>query len=129
MEPAQYLIDTNAIIDYLGKKFSPNGMTFMNDVIDVIPNVSIITKIEVLGFNTLEKHYQILENLMNDAIIIDLTSYIADMTIIIRKTCTIKLPDAIIAATALVKNLTLITHNKKDFKNIKGLKIIDAHEI
>ena len=128
MEPAQYLIDTNAIIDYLGKKFSPNGMTFMNDVIDVIPNVSIITKIEVLGFNTLEKHYQILENLMNDAIIIDLTSYIADMTIIIRKTCTIKLPDAI-AATALVKNLTLITHNKKDFKNIKGLKIIDAHEI
>ena len=128
MEPAQYLIDTNAIIDYLGKKFSPNGMVFMNDVIDVIPNVSIITKIEVLGFNTLEKHYQILENLMNDAIIIDLTSYIADMTIIIRKTCTIKLPDAI-AATALVKNLTLITHNKKDFKNIKGLKIIDAHEI
>lgn len=129
MEQTQYLIDTNAMIDYLGKKLSVSGMEFMNDVIDVIPNISIITKIEVLGFNTKEEHYQTLENLMDDARIMELTSEVADMSIIIRKTSKIKLPDAIIAATAIVNNLTLITHNKKDFKNITGLEIFDAHEI
>ena len=49
MERKQYLIDTNAVIDYLGQKLPRSGMTFLNDIIDVIPNLSVITKIEVLG--------------------------------------------------------------------------------
>lgn len=52
MEQPNYLIDTNAVIDYLGRKLPDYGMSFMNTVIDAVPNVSIITKIEVLGFNT-----------------------------------------------------------------------------
>ena len=35
----------------------------------------------------------------------------------------------IIAATALAFNLTLVTHNIVDFKNIKGLKLIDSYVI
>ena len=38
---------------------------------------------------------------------------------------TIKLPDAIIAATALVYDLTLISRNVSDFKNIEGLKVLN----
>jgi hypothetical protein len=34
MEQSQCLIDTNVIIDYLGKKIPPAGMNFMNRVID-----------------------------------------------------------------------------------------------
>lgn len=30
MEQQQYLIDTNAVIDYLGLKFLPNAMDFLN---------------------------------------------------------------------------------------------------
>ena len=41
----------------------------------------------------------------------------------------IKTPDAIIASTAIVNGLTLITRNTKDFKNIEGLKIIDPYEL
>jgi hypothetical protein len=55
MEKQQYLIDTNAVIDYLGNKLPDSGMEFMNKVIDGTPNVSIITKIEVLGFNSPEE--------------------------------------------------------------------------
>lgn len=51
MEQPQYLIDTNVGIDYLGKKLPLSGMNFMNGIIDDVPNVSVITKIEVLGFN------------------------------------------------------------------------------
>jgi predicted nucleic acid-binding protein len=40
-----------------------------------------------------------------------------------------KLPDAIIAATALVYDLTLISRNAADFKNIQGLKAVDPHSL
>ena len=46
-------------------------------------------------------------------------------TIELRQQFRIKLPDAIIAATALVYDLTLITRNAVDFKNIAGIKLIN----
>ena len=58
-----------------------------------------------------------------------LSNDIADECIIIRKVHKTKLPDAIIAATALVNNLTLITRNISDFKNIEDLKVINPHEV
>lgn len=121
MEQPQYLIDTNTVIDYLGKKLPATGMGFMNSVIDAVPNVSVVTKIEVLGFNTPDEHYKLLTNFMNDATVLDLTSNIVDICIDIRKKHKTKLPDAIIAATALVYGLTLVTRNTKDFENISNL--------
>ncbi len=37
------------------------------------------------------------------------------------------MPDAIIAATAIQNDLTLIPRNTADFKNIVGLPLIDPH--
>ena len=129
MEQPNYLIDTNSIIDYLGRKLSDNGMTFMNTVIDAIPNVSIITKIEVLGFNTTANQYQILTDFMDDASVYELTEEVADVCIALRKKHKTKLPDAIIAATALVSGFTLITRNISDFKNIKGLTVLNPYSL
>lgn len=67
MEQPQYLIDTNVVIDYLGSKLPASGMDFMNTVIDAVPNVSVVTKIEVLGFNAPEQHYKTLSDFINDA--------------------------------------------------------------
>jgi len=39
------------------------------------------------------------------------------------------LPDAVIAATAIVNNSVLLTNNVKDFANIKGLKVINPHHL
>jgi len=50
-------------------------------------------------------------------------------TIDLRKSKKIKLGDAIIAATALVHNLILISRNTADFINIEGLDIIDPHNM
>jgi predicted nucleic acid-binding protein len=128
MEQPQYLIDTNAVIDYLGKNLPDTGMNFMNSIIDALPNISVVTKIEVLGFNAPDKHYVMLTDFMNDANVFDLTDNIVDESIIIRKKHKTKLPDAIIAATAIVYDLTLITRNSKDFENISNLKIINPHK-
>jgi len=129
MEQPQYLMDTNVVIDYLGNKLPASSMDFMNDVIDAVPHISVITKIEVLGFNAPEQHYTILSDFINDAIVFDLSDNLVEASIVIRKKYKTKLPDAIIAATALVYDLIVISRNISDFKNIDGLKVIDPHSL
>jgi hypothetical protein len=77
MEQPQYLMDSNVVIDYLGKKLPIKGMEFMNSIVDAIPNISVDTKIEVLGFNTPEEHYQLLSDFMNDSTIVDLNGSVS----------------------------------------------------
>ncbi len=129
MERQKYLIDTNIVIDYLGKRLPDSGMNFMNTIIDAIPNVSVITKIELLGFNTPEEHYQLLVQFMNDASVLDLSNDVVDASILIRKNHKSKLPYAIIATTALVYDLVVISRNTSDFKNIDGIKVINPHNM
>lgn len=45
-----YLIDTTSIIDFANKKLPASGAAFVSKVIDSNPIISIINKIEVLGF-------------------------------------------------------------------------------
>ena len=49
---------------------------------------------------------------------------IAYRAAVLRATVNIKLPDAIIAATALSTGTPLVTRNVKDFKNVSGLEIV-----
>ncbi|MGI4750265.1 MAG: type II toxin-antitoxin system VapC family toxin [Janthinobacterium lividum] len=129
MERPQCLIDTNVIIDYFENKLPAPGLALMNEILDTKDNISIITKIELLVFNAPPEHYQLLKNFTNDVDIVELTSAIADRTIAVRKLYKIKLPDAIITATALVHGFTLITRNTTDFKNIGGIKVLNPHQL
>lgn len=49
---AQYLIDSNAVIDYLSGLLPPQGMDFLSEVVNGVPQVSVISQIEVLGYNS-----------------------------------------------------------------------------
>lgn len=44
----QYLIDINVVSDYFSASFPPAGMQLMDDVMGAIPNLSVITQIELL---------------------------------------------------------------------------------
>jgi predicted nucleic acid-binding protein len=94
------------------------------EVIDNEPNISIINKIELLGFSIVTP--EIIE-FTDSTNIINLTEDVANQTISLRKKRKIKLPDAIIAATALVYNLTLISRNSKDFDGIDGLEFVNPY--
>ena len=123
----QYLIDTNSVIDYLGQKLPVKGMNFMHKVVDRTPNISVITKIELLGFNADNEHLHLLTQFVDDSIVLDLSPSVADKCIEIRRKYKTKLPDAIIAATAIVYDLELITRNISDFKNIEKLKYTNPY--
>ncbi|HQV77200.1 MAG TPA: type II toxin-antitoxin system VapC family toxin [Chitinophagales bacterium] len=118
-----YLIDTNVIIDFAQNKLPKSSTILLSNIIDNEPKISVINKIELLGFTNTTK--QIIA-FVKTATVFDLDEVIVNKTIELRKKHKIKLPDAIIASTAIIHKLTLITHNVNDFKNIKNLKVQDS---
>jgi len=124
-----YLIDSNVISDFILAKFSKNAMNFLEAVIDAIPNISIITKIEVLSWrNAIIQDEVKVAAFVNSSEVIPLYDSIVDKCIDIRRNSKMKTPDAIIAATAMVYNLTLITGDA-DFSKIPYLKILNPFKL
>lgn len=125
-----YLWDTNTAIYYLQQQFPPAAEQFMDSLLkEGQPVISAITEIELLCWKTATpKDLEVLHNFINDALVIELEPSIKFKTADLRKAHRIKLPDAIIAATALVYELPLISRNVNDFNNIPGINIINPWE-
>ena len=126
----RYLLDSNTIIDYIAGLYQGQALEWLNHLIDDEINVSIITKIEVLSFDpSKDDNYHILVDFFNVSNILKLTDNIVNRTIQIRQKQKIKLPDAIIASTAIENELILVSRNTKDFINISNLEIINPYRI
>ena len=121
----RYLIDSNAIIDFCNGKLSDKGRDLL---VNIKPEISIITNIELFASNNIpEKEFDLLKKFVAFSNVFPVDEALIDITISIRLIHKIKLPDALIAATAIVNNLTLITRNTKDFMNIKVLKLVNPY--
>jgi predicted nucleic acid-binding protein len=109
------LLDSNIII-YLSKRKVP--LSFL-DQFDT-HYISVITYIEVLGYQFRDsKEEEFIRELLEVFSVLFIDQKIADMAIEIRKKRRIKLPDAIIPATAKVLDLCLVTQNIDDFKKVE----------
>jgi len=88
----QYIIDTNVISDYFSVSISENGLKFMDAVIDSVPNLSIITQIELLCWKTgLDKEKKIKDFLL-DSNILDISPDVILHCVKIRRNLKIKTP-------------------------------------
>ena len=126
---SRYLIDTNAVIEFLGGKLPKSGSKFLQKIIDEnLHHLSVINQIELLGFNGTPDEMQTLADFIDFTNILPLSDLVAQKTIDLRKFYKIKLPDAIIAATALTYNFIIITRNISDFDKIKGLVCVNLHD-
>jgi tRNA(fMet)-specific endonuclease VapC len=122
-----YLIDTNAAIAYLNNQLPTTTADLIdNDEI----KISVITRMELLAWpKATTEQLQILESFVKDATVIDLKEEIIVKGIEIRRQYPIKLPDVIIASTAIVLNYILVSRNTSDFKNIPGLELLNPWDI
>lgn len=120
----KYLLDTNTVIDYMGDKLPENAKKELAKIIDDEINISVINKIELLGFINVD---QDLIDFVNFSNIYQLDEDITELTIEVRKKYRIKLPDAIVAATALHHGFTLVTNNTTDFDKIKDIKLLNPY--
>ena len=124
-----YLLDSNVIIGYLAGKIPSSGMEVVSEIVAKRPNISVISQIEVLRFNDTPENEAVLKEFINMSKIHPLSNSIVEYTIKLCKQTKIKLPDAIIVATAIVEGYTLVTRNIDDFKKISALILLNPWDI
>lgn len=102
-----HVLDTNVVLYHLGGKLStPLG--------DTPCFVSVITQLELLSYPGItpedEAHIQ---EFLSDVVVAGLEYEICTLTVQLRHTHNLKLPDAIICATALSMDATLLTNDAR----------------
>ncbi len=125
----RYLIDTNVVSDFFTASLPESGIVFLSNIIDDLPIISIITQIELLCWNTDDNTLSKIKEFIDDCEIADISPNVVAECVHLRRKKKIKLPDAIIAATAIANSLTLITRNTKDFEVITGLSLLNPFEL
>jgi len=120
----RYLLDTNILIYFFADTLPVQEIPKIEHILKESFNISIITKIEFFGFEKYSQDEFSRElEFIGHATVIPLTDEIADRVIDLRRKIRIKIPDAVIAATCLDGDFTLITRNEKDFLDIAGLEL------
>jgi len=127
----RYLLDTNICLYFLNRTLTENGFKLVGAAIDNAEvALSVITQMEVLGFNFPSPDEERITNeFISELTVLHLSDEVVQQTIAIRKKQRIKLPDAIIGASALVHGLALVTRNVSDFNSIDGLEVINPFDL
>lgn len=104
------VLDTNVILYLLEGELTetlPSGYYF----------VSVITEMELLSYPSLTRTEELsIHSFLSDTQIIELTSDVKNNAIRLRRQYGLKLPDAIIAATALSLEAELLTNDREILK-------------
>ena len=105
------VFDTNILIDYL------NGIPEARDEIGAAENplISIITWMEVLVGTRAPDDERRVRGFLNTFTLVALDADVSERAIVLRRENRMRLPDAIIWATAKTQETLLITRNIKDF--------------
>jgi hypothetical protein len=115
------LLDSNIIIHLAQGKIDFDS--FADDYDELC--ISVITYMEVLGHRFQDDNYkQKIESLLNLFTRLDITEVVVKEVIAIRQRFSIKLPDAIILATARITKCEFISNNDKDFSGEIKVKTI-----
>ena len=118
MNGIDFIADTNILI------YTLEGHPGVKAILPYFFAVSVISEIELLGktgISDLEK--EIINELLNDCQVIELNSVIKERAISLKQKQKIRLPDAIIAATAIEYSLPLVTADKR-LEKIEGLNCL-----
>lgn len=136
----KYVIDTNIVIYTLQAKSEYEKIVkFMDEIYDDEKTdilYPVVVEAELFSRHLPDKIKENIDALFSDARIIKVDSVIARKAGEIRAKgkeigVKIKLPDALIAATAIIEEASLVTHNISDFLKIaqfEALSIIDPAE-
>jgi predicted nucleic acid-binding protein len=111
-EAVKAVFDTNILIDYL------NGIEDAKIELAQysIRQISVISLIEVMVGATTAAEENAIRSFLGTFEVLELSAEIANQAIAIRKQYRLKIPDAIVYATARTQGCILVSRNTKDLK-------------
>lgn len=116
------VLDTNILIYATG----PDGPRLHRWLADPGAKVSVISRIETLGYPKITvEEANALGAMLGTLPELALTEPVVVGAIALRQQRKMGLGDAIIAATALVHNVPLVTRNTQDIQHVPGLRLIN----
>jgi hypothetical protein len=119
MSGNKLMLDTNIVLSLLNSDTTLSEFLFNKDLY-----ISFISELELLSYKKITiKEQKEIKSFLKELIVFNLNETVKKNTIKLRKTNGIKLPDAIIAASAMWLDIPLITADKQ-LSNVKGVKII-----
>ena len=122
-------MDTNAVLELVGGLLPGPATEWLDAVMARNDHrISVITRIELFSKKVEDAETETLTGFVRFADVIGLDEPIIQQTVHLRQQRRMKLPDAIIAATALARGLMLLTRNVSDFAGIPGLAVLNPHD-
>jgi predicted nucleic acid-binding protein len=111
-EPVKAVFDTNILIDYL------NGIEAAKAELArySVRQISIITFIEVMVGAMSADEENAIRGFLATFEVLELSAAIAQEAILIRQQLRLKIPDAIVYATARTQGCLLVSRNSQEFK-------------
>lgn len=122
------VFDSNILIYHLNDALLPTVVEQVETWISEGAVISVISRIEVLGYRQTTEQLQQALHLLSYFDEIALYEPIVQRTITLRQQYRIRLPDALIAATALDCGFPLVTRNTQDFHAIDGLTTLNPFD-
>lgn len=114
MATAELLVDSDVLIDHLRgeRELRANGRPLA---------VSVVSRCELFaGWDDPER----LRRLLSAMIELPVDAVIAELAGVTRRDSGIATPDALIAATALVHRIPLLTRNRRHFDRVADLRVV-----
>lgn len=122
------LIDTDVLIDF-SRGIEKAKEELQDQQSEHILAISVITQLELMVGCGNKDDFKSLKKFLQDFEILQLNSTISEKAVDLfekyRLSHGVLIPDMLIASTALTLKIPLMSKNKKDFKFIKGLKLIE----
>jgi predicted nucleic acid-binding protein len=116
------VLDSNILI----YSILPQHQTLRDFIARNAASASAISYVEVVGFHGITDPQRAqFRQLFSTLPLVDIDRPVIDRAVSLRQQCRMSLGDSIIAATALIHDLTLVTRNVADFRWITGLRLLD----
>jgi predicted nucleic acid-binding protein len=123
-----YVFDSNILIYQLSDTLSAQGAELLRTGLLHGGAYSVISRIEIMGYPQSPEELAKADQLLRGLREIPLNDTVTALAINIRQHRKVKIPDAIVAATAIHLVLPLVSRNIRDFSNIEGLSVINPFE-
>ena len=125
-----FLIDTNILIYYADGKIPQPQLARITQILQDSFLISTISRIEFLGWNKLIGADLLkAEVFLASAKVFYVDNAVEEKATELKRGYKMATPDAIVAATALLNQLTLVTRNTKDFDRITDLQLYNPFEV